>query len=144
MGSYNERMDRLKKSITGPLFDWIGGMMGDDSGGGGGGGFLDDIFSAIMHEGGVAGETGPSRQVPSYVFAGAPRYHSGGVAGLKPGEIPAILQRGEVVLPKNSRASAPISVVMHITTPDANSFRASQAQVAAEAARGIQRARRNL
>jgi len=131
----------VKKSVSG-IFDWIGGALGDS--GGGGGGFLDDIFGAIFHEGGKAGDSAPARQMPAYVFAGAPRYHSGGIAGLLPGEIPAILQRGEVVLPKNSRAPAPVTVVMNISTQDANSFRASQAQVAAEAARGIQRARRNL
>jgi lambda family phage tail tape measure protein len=132
----------VKSSMSG-LFDWVGGMMGGGDSGGGGS-FLDDIFSAIFHEGGKAGDPAPLRQVPSYVFAGAPRYHSGGIAGLKPDEIPAILQRGEVVLPKNSRSSAPVTVVMNISTQDANSFRASQAQVTAEAARGIQRARRNL
>ncbi len=132
----------VQQSITGPIAKWLSGAM---ESGGNGGSILDDIFGAIFHEGGVAGETAPSRQVPSFIFAGAPRYHSGGIAGLQPGEIPAILQRGEVVLPKNSgRGSSPINVVMHISTPDANSFRASQAQVAAEAARGIGRARRNL
>jgi len=95
--------------------------------------------------GGVAGDDAPRRQVPSYVFAGAPRYHSGGIAGLMPGEIPAILQRGEVALPKDAgRTSMPVNVVMNISTPDAGSFRASQAQIAAEAARGIRRAGRNL
>lgn len=129
----------VKKSITEPLFNWIGGAMEGD-----GGGFLDSIFGSIFHEGGKAGDPAPARQFPAFVFAGAPRYHTGGIAGLQPGEIPAILQRGEVVLPKNSRASAPVNVVMNISTNDANSFRASQAQIAAEAARGIQRARRNL
>ena len=128
----------VQKSITGPLFDAIGGSIGS-------GGFFGDLFGSIFHEGGVAGETAPQRQVPAYVFAGAPRYHSGGIAGLMPGEIPAILQRGEVVLPKDaSRTSTPVNVVMNISTPDASSFRSSQAQIAAEAARGIGRAQRNL
>ena len=62
-----------------------------------------------------------------------------------PGEIPAILQRGETVLPKDTNMSGmPVNVVMNITTPDANGFRASQAQIAAEAARNIKRANRNL
>jgi hypothetical protein len=33
---------------------------------------------------------------------------------------------------------------MNITTPDAGSFRQSQGQIAADAARAMQRARRNL
>ena len=35
--------------------------------------------------------------VPAAAFVGAPRFHSGGVAGLARDEIPAILQRGEAV-----------------------------------------------
>ena len=127
----------VQQSITGPLAKMIGGSMES-------GGFLDSVFSSIFHEGGVAGETAPARQVPAFVFAGAPRYHGGGIAGLKPNEVPAILERGEEVLSKNSRRSSSINLVMNISTPDANSFRASQAQVSAEAARGINRARRNL
>ncbi len=127
----------VQQSITGPLAKWMGSSMES-------GGFMSDILGSIFHEGGMAGETAPSRQVPAFVFAGAPRYHSGGIAGLRPDEVPAILQRGETVIPKNGRTSSPINLVMNISTPDANSFRASQAQVSAEAARGIQRARRNL
>ena len=127
----------VQQSITGPLAKWMGSNMES-------GGFISDIFGSIFHEGGMAGEPAPSRQVPAFVFAGAPRYHSGGIAGLRPDEVPAILQRGETVIPKNGRTSSPINVVMNISTPDANSFRASQAQVSAEAARGINRARRNL
>ena len=128
----------VQKSITGPLFNMLGSSMG-------GGGFLDSIFSSIFHEGGEVGGSAPQRRVPAYVYASAPRYHTGGVAGLKPGEIPAILERGEIVLPKDgTRMGSPVSVVMNITTPDASSFRMSQSQIAAEAARGIQRAKRNL
>jgi hypothetical protein len=39
-------------------------------------------------------------------FAGAQRYHSGGFAGLKPGEIPAILRQGEPVGPAAVEAAA--------------------------------------
>ncbi len=129
----------VQQSITGPLAKWMGSSMES-------GGFLDSIFSSLFHEGGVAGEASPSRQVPAFIFAGAPRYHGGGIAGLKPDEIPAILQRGEEVVSRKDRKSRStgVNVVMHISTPDANSFRASQAQVSAEAARGINRARRNL
>ena len=34
------------------------------------------------------------------MFVGATRYHTGGIAGLAPNEVPAILQRGEEVLTK--------------------------------------------
>lgn len=128
----------VQKSITGPLFNMLGGSIG-------GGGFLDSILGSIFHDGGEVGGSAPQRRVPAYVYASAPRYHTGGIAGLKPGEIPAILERGEVVLPKDGmRMGSPVNVVMNITTPDASSFRMSQSQITAEAARGIQRARRNL
>lgn len=41
--------------------------------------------------------------MPAAAFAGAPRFHSGGGVGLKPGEVPAVLQKGEIVLPKNMK-----------------------------------------
>lgn len=129
----------VQQSITGPLAQWMSGSMES-------GGFMDSLFGLIFHEGGVAGETAPSRQVPAFVFAGAPRYHGGGIAGLKPDEVPAILQRGEEVVSRKDRQrrGTGVNLVMNISTPDANSFRASQSQISAEAARGISRARRNL
>lgn len=38
------------------------------------------------------------RMVNPLLFGMAPRYHAGGIAGLGPDEVPAILQRGEEVL----------------------------------------------
>lgn len=53
----------------------------------------------IRHEGGVIGEpAGRTRQVSPLAFANAPRYHSGGIAGLAPNEHAAILKKGEEVL----------------------------------------------
>lgn len=81
-------------------------LLGDVGGSGGGdGGLLGAGLSLaksfIFHDGGVVGAGGPSRQVPALAFAGAPRYHAGGIAGLKPGEMPAVLQAGEEVLKRN-------------------------------------------
>ena len=39
-----------------------------------------------------------SRAVDPSWFAGAPRYHTGGIVGLAPDEYPAILQKNEEVL----------------------------------------------
>lgn len=65
-------------------------------------GFFDDLFSGLFHKGGVVGKTPvPMRQVPAAAFLGAPRLHSGGIAGLRSNEVPAILERGEIVVPKN-------------------------------------------
>ncbi len=55
----------------------------------------------VNHSGGLAGAgSGTFRNVSPLVFAGAPRYHRGGFAGLRSDEVPAILQRGEEVLPR--------------------------------------------
>jgi hypothetical protein len=143
----------LRSTILGPLANAFGGSGGGIFGtlfGGGG------ILSGIFHAGGLVGAPAPQRLVPALAFAGAPRLHRGGIAGggaaLRADEVPAILQRGEMVLSRAqvaavgaSRDARPaVSVVMNIVTPDANSFRYAQGQIAADAARAMERARRNL
>jgi hypothetical protein len=133
----------LRSAILGPLASALGGPGG--------------LFAGIFHNGGVVGGPAPMRAVPAMAFAGAPRMHSGGWAGLRPDEVPAILQRGELVLSRaqlrqmaagqdgegSGSGQRPVQVVMNITTPDANSFRLSQGQIMADMRRGIGRATRN-
>ncbi len=140
----------VRSAILGPLANALGGGSGGLLGGlfGGGGG----LFAGIFHQGGVAGGPAQQRLVPALAFAGAPRFHDGGVAGLGADEVPAILQRGEMVLSRAQLAAIgaaretrpPVNVVMNISTPDAGSFRYAQGQIAADAARAMERARRNL
>lgn len=52
----------------------------------------------LFHDGGVVGEGGAPRAVHAGAFANASRYHAGGLVGLRPDEVPAILQRGEEVI----------------------------------------------
>lgn len=59
------------------------------------------MSAGVAHQGGIAGALGTMRNVNPAMFWGAPRYHTGGVAGLGPNEVPAILQRGEEVLTRN-------------------------------------------
>lgn len=74
-------------------------LQGGDTTGGGVGGWLSKIIKAsVMHKGGIVGGGGASRAVNPAIFANAMRYHTGGVAGLKPNEVPAILEKGERVL----------------------------------------------
>lgn len=62
----------------------------------GAGGGIAGVIGGLFHSGGVAGETtNRSRAVSPMWFAAAARYHGGGIAGLKPGEVPAILEEGE-------------------------------------------------
>jgi hypothetical protein len=115
------------------------------------------MLAGLFHQGGVVGrDAGPARTVDATLFLTAPRYHTGGLAGLAPDELPAILRRVEAVLTPQQMAAlgsgmreretrqAPVTVVKNIATPDTNGFRQSQGQIAADAARAIERARRNL
>jgi lambda family phage tail tape measure protein len=108
----------------------------------------------LFHEGGIAGERPPAvRYADAAIFEHAPRYHDGAFAGsgLLPDEVPIIARRGELVVPpqrvvreeRTAREQRPITVVVNVTAADANSFRASQGQIAADMARAIDRASRN-
>lgn len=61
-----------------------------------GGANSSNLLSGLFHSGGIVGHGGGLRIMPSLAFAGAPRLHS----GLASDEFPAILQRGEMVIPK--------------------------------------------
>lgn len=70
---------------------------------GGGGALTAGTTPATQfHDGGVVGAGGRPRNVPSALFVGAPRFH----AGLASDEFPAILQRGETVIPRGGSAVA--------------------------------------
>jgi GH24 family phage-related lysozyme (muramidase) len=106
-------LDRIADKLINLAID---GLFGGFGGGGGAGGlFGGAIIPGILHKGGVAGSDGYShgRSVAPSAFAGATRYHTGGVAGLMPGEVPAILQRGEVVLPRGTKSGGGSNV--HVT-----------------------------
>jgi hypothetical protein len=78
------------------ILNALGGSKGD---GGGTGSSLAKIVASLFHTGGVVGSGGALlRSISPMHFAGAMRYHSGGLAGLAPDEVPAILLRNEEVL----------------------------------------------
>lgn len=118
-GSLNQLGTGMQQSVAGfaPQF---GGSLQDllkvfNSQGGQGnfGGWLNGIFGAgsfysgaplvgagLFHSGGIAGQSaGAVRYVHPAHFENAPRYHGGGFAG---DEVPAILQRGERILPRGA------------------------------------------
>jgi hypothetical protein len=108
----NRVLDKVIEISLQGLFGGGGGLFG----GGGGGGLLGGmLIPGILHKGGVAGSDGygHGRSVSPSTFAGAKRYHKGGIAGLQPGEVPAILQRGEVVLPRGAKMGGGNNV--HVT-----------------------------
>ena len=127
-----------RRFLLGPIANALSGALGGAGG----------LFADVLHAGGMVGAPGPGRMVPAMAFAGAPRMHSGGWAGLRPDEVPAILQRGERVLSRREAAgygqgSAP-PVTVTIMTRDAESFRQSRSQVAADIARAVSLGRRSL
>ena len=103
-------LDRIASRLLDSAFDGLfsGGL-------GKGGLFGGKLIPGILHSGGIAGRDGygHGRSVSPSVFAGAPRYHNGGIAGLKPDEVPAILQKGERIIPRNASSSGASSVVVN-------------------------------
>jgi len=66
------------------------------------GGAASGAGAAVLHSGGaVGGRANRTRDVSTNWFANAPRFHDGGLPGLKSDEVPAILQKGEQVLSKD-------------------------------------------
>jgi len=83
--------------------EWLGGQL---MGGG-----------LFFHRGGIVGETpAPMRSVPATLFAHAPKLHS----GLGADEFPAILQRGETVLPKGVAPAQTTNITIYAV--DSQSF----------------------
>ena len=81
--------------------------IGGGAGGGVGGTIASAVSATVAHTGAIIGRPGGVRRtVHPSIFAGAPRYHSGGMPGLKAGEVPAILQKGEEVLAKGDPRNA--------------------------------------
>lgn len=77
----------------------LNALQGGGGADGGFGGFVSGLVNGIFrHQGGMVDNSGRSRSLPAAIFANAPRYHGGGIAGLKPNEVPAVLERGEEVL----------------------------------------------
>lgn len=137
------------------LISGIGGLLGGGAVGGLKGSADAAIAAGTMvsfaHQGGVIGDPVlPRRPVPAEVFLDAPRYHRGGVAGqvpgLAPNEVPAVLERGELVLTQQQQRTAldrGSSIVMNVYAADPGAFNKSRSQVERDLRRGLARARRN-
>lgn len=111
---------QIQASIVSPLmkgFNDAGGMSGLMS-------FAwDGLTGALkLHSGGVVGETAaPTMMVSPSLFDNAPRFHS----GLASDEFPAILQRGETVIPRGGFAASGGANVQVIVNNNASNTQAT-------------------
>lgn len=86
---------KLAEKLVGGFLDLLNGTSTTSGGG----------STQVAHAGAVigggsvssSGSYSPNRSMPASAFRFAPRYHGGGVAGLMPDEVPAVLRRGETV-----------------------------------------------
>ncbi|MDP7151169.1 MAG: phage tail tape measure C-terminal domain-containing protein [Paracoccaceae bacterium] len=92
----------FRRAVLAPIANALFGGFGGGS----------NLLAGVAHSGAIAGLTGSTRSVPALAFAGAPQMHSGGAVGtagqhvgLRPDEVPAILQRGERVLSRRETAA---------------------------------------
>jgi len=111
----------LKQKLVMQMFGIAVGAASGNAAAGAGAGSYGMTGASVTHAGGLMGTTPtPKRNVPSWMFNGAPRLH-GGLAG---DEFPAILQRGETVIPKNGNAGGNMTsnVNINISATDAASF----------------------
>jgi hypothetical protein len=110
----------------GGIFSLFSSFFGGSGGAGGGntilhnpGGFSAAFPAPVAHGGGVIGQTAfPTRYVHPAYFENAPRFHMGS------DEVPAILQKGERVIPAGQNSNqAPVVVQMTLV----NDFRGADA-----------------
>ena len=85
------------------------------------------VMASYAHSGGVAGSLSRSRSFPAATFAGAPRLHD----GFMPGEYPAVLERGETVIPKGGfgGVTQQPNVIINIDNKSSQEVQANQSDV---------------
>jgi hypothetical protein len=93
--------------ISGLLKGALGGLGGASGAGAFGGNPWSGInnpwmISGVAHSGGIAGQGLQQRPALPQWFANAARYHTGGIAGLAPDEVPIIARLGEEILTEDN------------------------------------------
>ncbi len=111
----------LKALILKAINAAIGGFTGSGASFAGGNGIEATSFNGTAinygdvgghHSGGIVGGTPTfTRNVDLSIFDGAPRFHGGGVVGLKPGEVPIIAMEGERVLTEEQQRMSQLAPV---------------------------------
>ena len=137
----------------------LGGILSSLAGSGGGSEVIgtgiakgiEVAASAVLHTGGVVGRDGQTRVVPIRAFDGAPRFHTGGMAGgmrFANDEVPAILRRGEMVLTERQQAAmskgSTINQTVVVKAEDPGAFNRTRGQMARDMRRDLARASRSV
>jgi hypothetical protein len=81
--------------------------------------------ATVAHGGGLVGDIALRRTMPASAFAGAPRYHD----GLGANEFPAILERGERVIPAGGGAGSTVNIGTYVNRVDATDAASFEAQL---------------
>jgi tape measure domain-containing protein len=132
------------------LLDWAMKDLGITGEGGILSSVVDSIGSIFSGGGGSGGTGGFGGLVSSAASLFSGFFADGGT--IRPGHFGVVGERGPELAFAGTQpmqiapmgGGSPINVSMHITTPGAQGFRQSQGQIAAEMARSIERAKRNL
>jgi hypothetical protein len=146
--------DMAAQMATEALF----GNLSKSGGGGGGGGLLGSILDMFgggtnsspqgnpygagtggweMHAGGTVGSGSyPHREMPAWMIASAPRLHN----GLAADEFPAVLQKGERVIPKGKSAGNTNNITINVAAPGGRMDRESLNSVQTGLYTALQRA----
>lgn len=115
------------------ILEAIMAALGYGSGANGTANYAGAVQGALTrHNGGLMNSTGggkgnPTRYVSPLLFLGAPKFHGGGVPGLKSDEVPAILKKNEEVLTRDdprhvlngATANGPAAAPMDVTVVNA-------------------------
>lgn len=136
-GFAQSMLDLISKRLGDKMLNSVLDAIDTKGAGGGAGGSLISTaaswIGSFFHEGGVVGAGGArTASFPAAMWSVAPRYHTGGIAGLKPNEVPAVLMAGEEVLTANdprhknnggtmaARSMGPVSISISVTGAEGN------------------------
>ena len=101
----------LSRSASSGITGFLGNLFSGGFSAGSSMGYGDWTAGLAFHNGGRVGLDNPTfvQALPSSMFGSAPRYHS----GLNYDEFPAILQKGETVIPRGGSSSPSVNVIIN-------------------------------
>lgn len=119
---YSIAQELLKSNISKLLTD----LFSSGGSASGGGSIFSSIAGLFLHNGGVVGGASGFTKNVGFDSSMLPRYHTGGIAGLKPNEVNAVLEKGEEVITADDsrhvnnggKASNNVNIINEMNTED--------------------------